>query len=59
MKPWGVKFSTVYGRLDAKVPAAKRIFTALCHCARAQQSPRQPSLETDLAVLQGWALGGL
>jgi hypothetical protein len=40
-----------------KVPAAKRILTVLCHCARARQSPRQPILETDLALLQGWVLG--
>jgi hypothetical protein len=40
-----------------KVPAAKRIFTVLCHCAGTQQAPRQPILETDLAVLQGWPLG--
>ena len=39
------------------MPAAKRIFTTLCHCTRAQQSPRQPILETDLALLQGWVLG--
>jgi len=45
-------------RPDAKVPAAKRIFTALCHCTRAQQLPRQRILETDLAVLPGMGFRG-
>ena len=49
--------SVLVRRRDAKVPAAKRILTTLCHCTRAQQSPRQPILETDLALLQGWVLG--
>jgi hypothetical protein len=46
-----------YGRRDAKVPAAKRILTALYHCAGAWQSPRQPILETNLALLRGWVIG--
>jgi hypothetical protein len=46
-------------RRGAKVLAAKRILTALCHCGRAQQSPRQPILGTDLTLLQGWLLGAL
>ena len=47
----------VVRRRDAKVPAAKRILTALCHCARARQSPGQLISETALVLLQGWALG--
>ena len=43
-------------RRDAKVPAAKRILTALCHCSAVTQAT---VLETDLALLQGWSLGAL
>jgi hypothetical protein len=49
----GVLIAIAIRRRDAKVPAAKRILTALCHCAKDQQRPRQPILGTDLALLQG------
>jgi hypothetical protein len=38
------------------VPAARGIFTALCHCSAVTQTT---NLETGLALLQGWSLGAL
>src|ERR1700761_5652076 len=49
--------SAKYGVVMQKCLPPREFSPPYCCCVRARQSPRQPILDTDLALLQGCVLG--